>query len=600
LGQNKPTSRFAKKTLLLGAVLIILLWDVVSIFIYSTVSAPVYSATNDSLNLAIVDGITRTERSPSADTYATGKVRAVIVPHHLVASQTIAMGVKALASSAPRVIVLISPDHFGRCSKLLCTTKGSFKTFFGDISVSNGDVKNLLLQNDIIDGSDLFAQEHGIYAIVPFIRHYLPEATVIPIAVSQRGTGTEESRAQALALISTLLNRKDIALVISSDFSHYLPLPQAQQMDLQTTLSFCSGDTEEILRLQNPAQNDCPLCLWILAKEAQTGGFWNPVLIAHTNSATLLGDASVSQTTSHFAFLFPTIPTPNRCYKGDIEQPPLPLNLTATPNVPLLAVGDMFFDRHIRQIAENRGENFIFSCIDPLLKSAGSVVGNLEGPITRYPSVSVGSKIGTSDNYRFTFPTTTAELLARHNIRVVNVGNNHINDFGTEGAIETQHFLTQAGVNYFGGLIDAEPVYREELKNTPLSFVSYNQFGGRSPELVAHTIAVEHAAGRTVIVFAHWGEEYVDRSAELRSTATLFAENGANIVIGSHPHVTLPHETIGNTPVYYSLGNFIFDQYWEERVTQGLALGLDFINGELAVTEYPVTLKPDGRTCPQN
>jgi hypothetical protein len=88
------------------------------------------------------------------------------------------------------------------------------------------------------------------------------------------------------------------------------------------------------------------------------------------------------------------------------------------------------FDRRIREITEKTGGDYIFSCIDDLLKSVDLVVGNLEGPITKNKSVSKGSVVGSSDNYRFTFPTTTAELLFRHNIRAVTLGNNHINNFG--------------------------------------------------------------------------------------------------------------------------------------------------------------------------
>jgi hypothetical protein len=50
--------------------------------------------------------------------------------------------------------------------------------------------------------------------------------------------------------------------------------------------------------------------------------------------------------------------------------------------------------------------------------------------------------------------------------------------------------------------------------------------------------------------------------------------------------------------VYYSLGNFIFDQYWNAEVTRGLAVLLDISDDQIGVTEYPVTLTPDGRTCP--
>ena len=99
----------------------------------------------------------------------------------------------------------------------------------------------------------------------------------------------------------------------------------------------------------------------------------------------------------------------------------------------VLFVGDMFFDRFIRQKSDRVGADFPFSCIDPLLRSADMVVGNLEGPITDNGSISVGTVPGSPNNYRFTFPKATAALLLRHNVKAVSIGNNHILNFGHEG-----------------------------------------------------------------------------------------------------------------------------------------------------------------------
>jgi poly-gamma-glutamate synthesis protein (capsule biosynthesis protein) len=101
-----------------------------------------------------------------------------------------------------------------------------------------------------------------------------------------------------------------------------------------------------------------------------------------------------------------------------------------------------------------------------------------------------------------------------------------------------------------------------------------------------------------VIVYAHWGEEYIDPPASVRKTAKLFAESGADLIVGSHPHIVQSNEMIGDTPVYYSLGNFIFDQYWNAKVTNGLALLVHISENKINIDERPVQLKTDGRTCP--
>lgn len=271
----------------------------------------------------------------------------------------------------------------------------------------------------------------------------------------------------------------------------------------------------------------------------------------------------------------------------------------ASGSVRIFAAGDMLFDRKIRQVSEAYGADYPLSCMKPLIGKADFAVANLEGPITEHPSISLGSVVGSPENFYFTFPTTTASMLARYNFKAVDLGNNHILNFGYSGLASTQTYLSEAGMGYFGGVKENEGVFETEVNGVKLSFVAYNEFGGSSPKDIANTILAEKKEGRKVIVYAHWGDEYIDSSPRLRPVAELFADSGATIIIGAHPHVVLGHEYIGDTLVYYSLGNFIFDQYWQEDVRSGLALILTVSNiGKVSVEEYPLDILRDGRTCP--
>jgi hypothetical protein len=277
----------------------------------------------------------------------------------------------------------------------------------------------------------------------------------------------------------------------------------------------------------------------------------------------------------------------------------LPMQVKPEGDAKLLFVGDIFLDRYIRQVAERKGGDYLFECVDELFQSADAVVGNLEGPITEFPSRSVGSVVGSPGNFVFTFPTTSASLLARHNVKIVSLGNNHIGNFGDEGIEQTKKYLTEAGVNYFGGLSGGEPVHRTKIDNREISFIAYNQFGGDVVEKVAGRIQEEKIAKpkSTIIIFAHWGEEYSEPTWHMRDSAKRFAEAGASVVIGSHPHVVLGSENIGSTTVYYSLGNFIFDQYFEESVRNGLALEMNISKSGLTFIEHPVSMDRTGQTC---
>jgi AmmeMemoRadiSam system protein B len=302
--------------------------------------SPIYSATNSELDLAVVDGITKADNGTAVP---SGIHRGAIVPHHLVASEAVALGVKAVVSASPKVVMVISPDHFGKCPKLLCTSYGSYKTFFGDIAISQNDVKRLLSHEDIAAESDLFTNEHGVYSIVPFIKHYLPDVLVVPVAISQRGIGNEQSRTKFLAVMDKLAKRNSVAFLVSSDFSHYLPIDEASANDKKTQNAFCAGDSQAILGLNNPNQSDCPLCLWIAEQLAKDNGFWNPVAIWHSNSAELLGDTSVKETTSHFVFVLSANPSEKQCEYPIAEKP-----------TKILFVGNMSFDRSIRKIKQQQ------------------------------------------------------------------------------------------------------------------------------------------------------------------------------------------------------------------------------------------------------
>ena len=260
--------------------------------------------------------------------------------------------------------------------------------------------------------------------------------------------------------------------------------------------------------------------------------------------------------------------------------------------------GDMIFDRSVRRVIDVRGGDFIFSCIDGVLKDADLVVANLEGPITERASVSASSTPGDAFNYTFTFPSSTAELLYGHNIRMVNLGNNHILNFGKTGLASTLESLQKAGIAYFGEPVDST-VAAGTINGILFSFINYNEFGGNASTTIAH-IQEARGAGHIPVVYTHWGIEYATTSsAYSRELAHSFVDAGAEIVIGSHPHVVEESEAYKGKRIYYSLGNFIFDQYFNEDVQHGLLIQVTFgQGGVLSVREIPVELKRDRRTCP--
>lgn len=283
-----------------------------------------------------------------------------------------------------------------------------------------------------------------------------------------------------------------------------------------------------------------------------------------------------------------------------------PVTPTPTPvpeKIKLIFVGDMMFDRHIRTNAEKQGNyEFILEPVAEMFVGADYIIGNLEGPITTNKSRSQGSVPGSTDNFYFTFDPAILSLLKKYPF-IVNLGNNHITNFGADGIDQTLQFLTQDQVPFFGQIgrdKEAETIIMD-IGQLKIAFVNYNEFlpGGLEKSLSA--ISEVDSQVDLVIVYTHWGAEYVPIANEvIVGQARSFVDAGADLVIGSHPHVIQNSEIYEGVPIYYSLGNFIFDQYFSQEVMTGqvVTVLIDQDNLEITTSEQLVRLDKTGVTSP--
>jgi poly-gamma-glutamate synthesis protein (capsule biosynthesis protein) len=268
-------------------------------------------------------------------------------------------------------------------------------------------------------------------------------------------------------------------------------------------------------------------------------------------------------------------------------------------DITFLFGGDMIFDRYIRQISEKRGYDFIFAKMHDTLVSYDRVIANLEGPITSQPSVSVGSEFGSAKNYVFTFDPKVTQVLRDNNIRTVNLGNNHILNFGESGLSETRQFLSQSGIDFFGDpKDDSHRVAVENVKGIKVAFVNYNQFinGGDDVNVMADIREAKKLAD-IVVVYTHWGTEYVAPPQKVKDLAHKMIDTGADVIIGSHPHIVQESETYKGKKIYYSLGNFVFDQFFRDDTKKGLMVEMTIHprNKNLSFEDKPITLDASGQ-----
>ena len=251
----------------------------------------------------------------------------------------------------------------------------------------------------------------------------------------------------------------------------------------------------------------------------------------------------------------------------------------------LLFVGDIMLDRTIRKDGELYGYKNLFACLENEFKGYDEVIGNLEGTITNFQSVSRDAAYEAPASFRFTFDTQAVQSLVDIGLSIVSIGNNHIRDFGDEGINQTIQNTQEMNLLVFGNPQKNRPsgdrrYVIKEIAGTKIAFIAYNQFFG-TKEQTFEDLQEAISYSDLQIIYTHWGDEYTPARSDIKILARSFVDAGADLIIGGHPHVIQEIETYKDVSIYYSLGNFIFDQYWEEAVRTGLGVEVLIANKKI-------------------
>jgi len=193
--------------------------------------------------------------------------------------------------------------------------------------------------------------------------------------------------------------------------------------------------------------------------------------------------------------------------------------------------------------------------------------------------------------FKFSFRKEIVSEMIKSGIDVVSLANNHSDNFGLTGLEQTENFLLNSGINYFGHPHhEYGSVYTHKTKTGNIHFIGFNEtFGSLNDKEAQQVIELFDQEEDFVVVSAHWGDEYEPLSnGSQQKLARSFVDSGADVVIGHHPHVIQEVEIYKNKPIFYSLGNFIFDQYWTEEVERGLAVKLKIKEDRIDYTLLPV------------
>ena len=250
------------------------------------------------------------------------------------------------------------------------------------------------------------------------------------------------------------------------------------------------------------------------------------------------------------------------------------------PRLTLAAAGDCMFDRGVRTVCDQRGMDWPLSAVRNTLRAADVAFLNLETSIARGGARLAGKGIWFRSAPEF------AQELASAGVDVVTLANNHVLDYDDPAFVETLSNLAAAGIAVCGGGKNMAEARRPAVlasNGVSVAFLGYSEFAhiywsvakpkrfvageaspGVSPwsrDSILEDIRRAKGLADHVVVSFHWGDEYVsmpaDRQVQLAHAAI---DAGASVVHGHHPHVLQRVEVYHGGVIFYSMGNFVFDQ----------------------------------------
>lgn len=522
----------------------------------------------------------------SAVTYETdiSGLKGGIVPHHLLAGTMIASFWKTVSVEEYDLIVLIGPDHFRKGRTAVTTITSGFSTIYGDVCAESKLANALIRQNLASEALDVMQTDHTISSHIPFIRYYLPDTPVLPLLV--RG---DCSTGQIRALAEKLLDATEdirVLYVASMDFSHYLPLEEANLKDEYTEKVLADFDEEKVSEMTNDHLDSRPSALFMMntmkAFSAKHLKKWD-----HSNSD-IISKTETGYTTSYFVFGF--FPQPQQ----EGESP-----VTTS----IIATGDIMLGRGVEKAlkAQQAGFAYPFLKVKEIFAGSDIVFGNLEHPLTRREkSLNRSSKIVLKAD-----PDAVSGLTYA-GFNLLGLANNHVMDYYGEGLMDTVEALDAAGILYAGAgknlqearkpaivekngvkvgfLAYSEMAYMVYEGNPPLKFAAEAGQAGvapLTPQFIEEDIQALRSEADLIVISLHWGiEDSYEITEQQIQLAHKLCDQGADMILGHHPHRFQGIEIYNGKPIVYSLGNLIFDQ--AEQNQESFVLQLDYEGTELS------------------
>jgi poly-gamma-glutamate capsule biosynthesis protein CapA/YwtB (metallophosphatase superfamily) len=255
--------------------------------------------------------------------------------------------------------------------------------------------------------------------------------------------------------------------------------------------------------------------------------------------------------------------------------------------------------RHVgAQMVKAKDWTLPFAGMKNILQKADITSGNLEAPF-----LDAGARV--TEGLSFKVEPQAITGLVNAGFDIVSTANNHAYDRGLAGIDFTKTLLTSNGIASVGTATSSEGLRHAiiDVKDKKIGFLAYSYFG-KDPYLHALDIDKMRAdvtaiASTTnyIIVSMHAGEEYtLQPNKQQIAFAHAAIDAGADIVVGHHPHWVQPVEKYKGGIIFYSLGNFVFDQEWSQETKEGMLVRLS-LGDEIKYELVPVII--ENYCCPR-
>lgn len=236
--------------------------------------------------------------------------------------------------------------------------------------------------------------------------------------------------------------------------------------------------------------------------------------------------------------------------------------------------------------SQNKNYSYFFKNVYDIFSKDDYTLVNLETPLT---DATAKADKGAGTVYHFKGPKDYVNILTSSSIEGVTLANNHMNDYGKKGLTDTVETLSASKVDFCGKNYKIE----KEIKGVKFLFLGYEgwSFSTELKNQISKDIKEGKANGSIVIPYFHWGIERQYEPYDVQVNLAHFAiDEGADMILGSHPHVIQSLENYKNKLIVYSLGNFSFGGNFNpsDKRTFIIQAKVKTLNGAIETMDYKV------------